>query len=152
MLWANGLVWTDMQGGLVCLITNDAEGDKLEMMRDRYESMLPELIGRAATYGMGLFADAMKSSSGGSAGVHGPGTVGAGGTLAIVGGKMVDVATGEVTDDAVILISNGKIVRTGAKAAVAVPAGAKVINAQGKTILPGLWDMHAHFEQAEWGP
>ena len=22
----------------------------------------------------------------------------------------------------------------------------------GKTILPGLWDMHAHFEQVEWGP
>src|SRR5437016_14672342 len=23
---------------------------------------------------------------------------------------------------------------------------------RGKTLLPGLWDMHAHFEQVEWGP
>jgi len=28
---------------------------------------------------------------------------------------------------------------------------AQLIDARGKTILPGLWDMHAHFEQVEWG-
>ena len=33
-----------------------------------------------------------------------------------------------------------------------IPAGAKRIDAHGKMLLPGLWDMHAHFEQAEWGP
>ena len=183
LIWGNELVWTDVQGGLVCLITNDAEGDKLEMMRDRYEAMLPELIGRAATYGMALFAEAgghggvggsaaggPGSAAGGpgsraggagaaggpgavgAVGPRGPGAPGAVGTLAIVGGKMVDVATGDVTDDAVILIRNGKIVKAGVRSAVAVPADARVINAQGKVILPGLWDMHAHFEQAEWGP
>ena len=26
------------------------------------------------------------------------------------------------------------------------------VDTRGKTILPGLWDMHAHFEQVEWGP
>jgi imidazolonepropionase-like amidohydrolase len=26
------------------------------------------------------------------------------------------------------------------------------VDAKGKFILPGLWDMHAHFEQVEWGP
>ena len=162
LIWGNELVWTDPQGGLVCLITNDAEGDKLEMMRDRYEGLLPELIGRAATYGMELFAQAMKGTGAGagtgmgagnaSGGAHSAGTVGAAGTLAVVGGKMVDVATGEVTNDAVILIRNGKIVKVGTRAAVPVPADAKLIHAEGKVVLPGLWDMHAHFEQAEWGP
>ena len=33
-----------------------------------------------------------------------------------------------------------------------LPADAFIIDAEGKTILPGLWDMHSHFEQAEWGP
>ena len=33
-----------------------------------------------------------------------------------------------------------------------IPHGATKIDARGKTILPGLWDMHAHFEQVEWGP
>ena len=27
-----------------------------------------------------------------------------------------------------------------------------MIDARRKTVLPGLWDMHAHFEQVEWGP
>ncbi|HEV9035698.1 MAG TPA: amidohydrolase family protein [Puia sp.] len=142
LIWGNELVWTDEHGNLVCLITNDAEGDKLEMMRDRYETLLPEFIGRAATYGMALFAQQM----------HGDAAQPQTGTLAVVGGRMVDVATGETTNDAVILIRKGKIVRTGARAAVAVPVGAKIIHAEGKTILPGLWDMHSHFEQAEWGP
>ena len=172
LVWGNELVWTDQQEGLVCLITNDAEGDKLEMMRDRYEVLLPQLIGRAATYGMELFAQAMKGAGSGSGGhgagsglgdhgagsgsgfggSHSAGGVGSGGTLAVVGGKMVDIATGEITNDAVILIRNGKIVKVGTKAAVPVPADAKVIHAEGKFVLPGLWDMHAHFEQAEWGP
>jgi len=117
------------------------------MMLDRYENLLPELIGRAATYGMQLFTASMKEEDGGMAGA-----IGQHGVLAIVGGKLVDVATGETTPDAVILVENGKIVKAGAKTGVTVPAGAKVIHAEGKTLLPGLWDMHAHFEQAEWGP
>ena len=155
LVWGNELVWTDAQGNLVCLITNDAEGDKLEMMLDRYEMLLPELIGRAARYGMELFAQAMKSearAAGGTGGGPAAGSIGGSGTLAIVGGKMVDVAMGQTTENAVILIRNGKIIKAGAKDAVAIPADAKIIHAEGKTILPGLWDMHAHFEQAEWGP
>jgi imidazolonepropionase-like amidohydrolase len=27
-----------------------------------------------------------------------------------------------------------------------------VVDAHGKSVLPGLWEMHAHFEQVEWGP
>ena len=158
LIWGNELVWTDQQGNLVCLITNDAEGDKLEMMRDKYEALLPDMIGRAATYGMALFAEGMKGTSGGAgprsaSGASGaPGMAGASGALAVVGGKMIDVATGQVTDNSVILIKNGKIVAAGTREAVHVPADAKIIHAEGKVVLPGLWDMHAHFEQAEWGP
>jgi imidazolonepropionase-like amidohydrolase len=153
LIWGNELVWTDEQGNLICLITNDAEGDKLEMMLDKYEGLLPELIGRAATYAMQLFVAGMGDAAGSGKEAGGSaGTLGQQGTLAIVGGRMIDVATGQSTDDAVILISGGKILKVGAKTAVTVPAGAKVIHAEGKTILPGLWDMHAHFEQAEWGP
>jgi imidazolonepropionase-like amidohydrolase len=146
LIWGNELVWTDDKGNLICLITNDAEGDKLEMMVDRYEPLLPELIGRAATYAMQLFVGDMGDKGAAE------GATGGQGTLAIVGGRMIDVATGQTTDDAVILISGGKIVRAGTKTTVAVPTGAKILHAEGKTVLPGLWDMHAHFEQAEWGP
>jgi len=144
LIWGNELVWTDAQGNLACLITNDAEGDKLEMMREEYEGLLPELIGRAATYGMQLFMA--------EAGAGGGGGSGSAGVMAVVGGRLVDVKSGAVMEHSVILIEKGKIVKTGTEGSVAIPAGARVIHAEGKTILPGLWDMHAHFEQAEWGP
>jgi imidazolonepropionase-like amidohydrolase len=54
--------------------------------------------------------------------------------------------------DSAVLIENGKIIAAGPRAQVKVPKGIKVIDATGKTVLPGLWDMHSHFEQVEWGP
>ena len=50
------------------------------------------------------------------------------------------------------MIDEGRIVAAGPRARVKIPLHAIVIDARGKTILPGLWDMHAHFEQVEWGP
>ena len=35
---------------------------------------------------------------------------------------------------------------------VKIPADAQRIDVSGKYIIPGLWDMHAHYEQVEWGP
>ncbi|WPU95930.1 amidohydrolase family protein [Mucilaginibacter sabulilitoris] len=140
LVWGNELIWTDSKGNLVCLITNDAEGDKLEMTREPYETLLPELISKAAVYGMRLFAEATAK------------TGAADEVIAITGGTLLDVVTGTSIPDAIVLISNGTITKIGKKGLVAVPAGAKVISAKGKTILPGLWDMHSHFEQAEWGP
>jgi len=141
LVWGNELLWADSKGNLICLITNDAEGDKLEMMRAQYEALLPQLITKAATYGMQLFAKATGQAAGT-----------ADETIAVTGGNLYDVVTGTSIPDAVIIISKGIIVRTGKAGSVSIPAGAKVIDAKGKTILPGLWDMHSHFEQAEWGP
>ncbi len=35
----------------------------------------------------------------------------------------------------------------GPSTSVKVPAGAKVVDVAGKAIVPGLWDMHAHFTE-----
>jgi imidazolonepropionase-like amidohydrolase len=50
------------------------------------------------------------------------------------------------------VIHNGRIVAVGPRSKVKIPRHANIIDAHGKTLLPGLWDMHAHFEQVEWGP
>lgn len=140
LIWGNEIVWTDKSGNLICLITNDAEGDKLEMMNTAYESLLPQLISRAATFSMKLFSSSMKADMAKNK------------TTAIVGGTVIDVEEGAHISNAVIIIQNGIINKVGSAAAVNIPAGATIIHAEGKTILPGLWDMHAHFQQAEWGP
>ncbi len=140
LIWGNEIVWTDQKGNLICLITNDAEGDKLEMMREAYESLLPQFISKAASYAMKLFSSSMKLNEQKNK------------TLAIVGGNVIDVEGKENINNAVILIDNGIITKLGKRDNIKIPANATVINAEGKTILPGLWDMHAHFQQAEWGP
>jgi imidazolonepropionase-like amidohydrolase len=140
LIWGNEIIWTDQKGNLVCLITNDAEGDKLEMMKTDYESLLPELISRAATYGMQLFTASMKMD------------VSKKRLLAIVGGNIIDVEGNSSIGNSVIIIENGLIKEVGKASAIKIPSNATIIHAEGKTILPGLWDMHSHFEQAEWGP
>ncbi|MCB2376517.1 amidohydrolase family protein [Hymenobacter sp. BT635] len=143
LVWGNELLWTDQQGRLICIITNDAEGDKLEMMWQPYESLLPTLIGRAATHGMRLFtATAAPNST----------KAKAKSVLAITGGAVLDVVNGHLLPNQVVLIENGKISKVGPVGKVKVPRKAEVIPAAGQTIVPGLWDMHAHFQQAEWGP
>jgi hypothetical protein len=52
----------------------------------------------------------------------------------------------------VILIENGVIKQVGTRGHVRIPKGATILDAKGKFAIPGLWDMHAHYEQVEWGP
>jgi imidazolonepropionase-like amidohydrolase len=139
LIWGNELAWTDSKGTLYCLITNDAEGDKLEMMLGPYESLLPQLIKKAAGYGMHLF------TAGGGSGTHHA-------TIAIEGATLIDVVNSTTLQNSVVVVQNGIITAAGTKEKVTIPQDAFVIDAHGKTLMPGLWDMHAHFEQAEWGP
>lgn len=43
-----------------------------------------------------------------------------------------------------VVIEGERITAVGKAGEVAVPAGATVVDGAGKTLLPGLWDMHAH--------
>ncbi len=51
-----------------------------------------------------------------------------------------------------ILIENGVIKAVGPRSQVRIPKDATILDASGKYAVPGLWDMHAHYEQVEWGP
>lgn len=43
-----------------------------------------------------------------------------------------------------VLVRGDRIVAAGATGQIDVPAGATVIDASGKTLIPGLWDAHVH--------
>ena len=61
---------------------------------------------------------------------------------AIRAGKLIDVATGRVLANQIIVIRGTKIEAVGAN--VAIPDGAKVIDLSKMTVLPGLIDCHTH--------
>src|SRR5690606_23451438 len=50
----------------------------------------------------------------------------------------------EVIENGTIVLDGNTIAAVGAAGSVRVPAGANVIDAAGKTIVPGIIDVHAH--------
>jgi imidazolonepropionase-like amidohydrolase len=67
-------------------------------------------------------------------------------SVVVTADRMVDVLTGKMVEEPVIVITDGRIAsvvgRGGARPDI--PAGAKRIDLPGKTLLPGLIDMHVH--------
>jgi imidazolonepropionase-like amidohydrolase len=69
-------------------------------------------------------------------------------TVAISADQMVDVIAGRVVKDPLILVKDGRIVsvESGARAASIISPEVKRIDLKGRTILPGLIDMHVHLD------
>lgn len=67
-------------------------------------------------------------------------------TLVIQGGKLIDGTGRAPIDDSVIVVQSGRFQAIGRRGAVAVPAGAEVIDVTGKSVLPGFIDGHGHLE------
>jgi imidazolonepropionase-like amidohydrolase len=141
LIWGRETLWFDANRNLVAAVTTDAEFDHFEAIREGYESGLGTFVGLAGSDGMAALAEISKSISGSRAE-----------KIALVGGMLIDGTGRDPVPDSVVVIEKGRIVDAGPKSRVKIPSGAQKVDARGKTILPGLWDMHAHFEQVEWGP
>lgn len=66
--------------------------------------------------------------------------------VAVVGGRILDGYGGPPIENGVVLIDGERITAVGPASAVTVPRGARVIDANGMTVLPGLIDMHVHLQ------
>lgn len=58
--------------------------------------------------------------------------------------RMIDPASGDVVENPALVIEDGRIVSSGTQGSLAAPDGAERIDLAGRTILPGLIDMHTH--------
>ena len=63
-------------------------------------------------------------------------------TLTLTGGRLLDPATGRVTDDATVVFADGRVRRAGRDARAA--RDGRVIDVGGAFVLPGLLDAHVH--------
>jgi imidazolonepropionase-like amidohydrolase len=60
---------------------------------------------------------------------------------------IIDATGAQPKPNMTLVIAEGRISSIGADGSVSLPKGARVIEAQGKFLIPGLWDMHAHLSK-----
>jgi len=140
VVWGRETVWLDGRGDLAALVTR-VHILPLEAVRADLDPALPQFQESAVRDRMNDVVRVMREA-----------TPNAAGTFALVGGRVIDGTDRQPLGDATVLIRAGRIAAVGPRGSVPVPAGTRVIDARGKTILPGLWDMHGHVSQIEWGP
>lgn len=69
--------------------------------------------------------------------------------VAVRAGVILPIVGPEIKNG-VLLIQGGKIVAVGPADRVTIPAGAEVVDATSKVVMPGLVDSHSHIADAEW--
>jgi len=65
--------------------------------------------------------------------------------IAIVGATVID-GTGAKPAARTVLVREGRIVAVGSEKSVTFPAGTRVVDGHGKWLIPGLNDMHVHYQ------
>jgi imidazolonepropionase-like amidohydrolase len=65
-------------------------------------------------------------------------------TLVLAGGRLIDGYGGPPIENAVVVIEGNTIRAVGPESAFRIPAGARIIDTNGYTMMPGLMDMHVH--------
>ncbi len=140
VVWGRETVWLDERDTLAAAITR-AGGLSFEAVREDLEPALVGFVQRATRDRMADLeaithrVPLLKS-----------------GTYAMTGATIVDGTGRAAIPDGVVVVRDGRIADVGPRAAVTIPPGVPSVAVDGKTIVPGLWDMHTHVTQIEWAP
>lgn len=62
---------------------------------------------------------------------------------------VIDMTGAAPKRDRTVVVSGNRIAEVGSPRSTTIPRDALVINAAGKYLIPGLWDMHVHFGETE---
>ena len=141
IIWGREWLWVDPSKQVVAAMTFSPGLNPIHAVRPGFETAMPALLASATSDGARELARVVQRTSPTQKPV-----------LAIVGASLIDGSGSAPVRDATVVVRGDRIVATGPRGSVSIPEGAKIVDASGKTILPGLWDMHAHHDQVEWGP
>jgi len=136
--WGDETIWLDDRDEIAAASTY-AGNLPLEAVRDEYKDALPQLIASANSdrfHELRSISRQIRPLMQAN--------------FAIVGVTLIDGKSDAAIENATVIVRDGRIADAGGK--VAIPSGIPVIDGHGKTVLPGLWEMHAHFAQVEYGP
>src|SRR3984893_14482588 len=83
---------------------------------------------------------------------RGQGLEGGGVSIVLTHVTVIDTARGTSQPDMTVVIDGDRITRVDKKRHARIPKMAKEIDATGKYLIPGLWDMHVHTFFGDWIP
>jgi imidazolonepropionase-like amidohydrolase len=135
VVWGRESVWLNDRQEIAAAVSY-AGNLPIEAVRPEYRDALPQFIRSAV-------ADRIKELA------SLPVKPVAQGSFAITNAKVIDGTGAEPVANGTVIVRDGKIAAAGR---ANVPQGLRTIDAHGATLLPGLWEMHAHFAQVEYGP
>ncbi len=67
-------------------------------------------------------------------------------SIAILHARLIDGLGGPPVEDSVVILQGNKVEYAGPANAAKVPQGSQIIDGKGKTVMPGLADMHVHLQ------
>ncbi|QXP56661.1 amidohydrolase family protein [Cellulophaga sp. HaHa_2_95] len=137
--WGGRTIWLDKSKNLVALVK--ANTQIRELIKKGYEEAKPFFIKGNVEEQMAALKKYTTDLKGEQAKVK-----------ALVGGDIVDGLSDQILKDMTMIIEDGRIKTIGKRTDVEIPENATVIDVKGKTLIPGLWDMHAHSNQVQWAP
>jgi imidazolonepropionase-like amidohydrolase len=141
VMWGINYLWLDGNGRLAMFATGGGAGLSFKTVRAALMPLRNELMEVATRAQMAELLEITSRTK-----------PSAEGSLALVGATLVDATGAPALPNATVVVEKGRIVAAGPSASTTVPASARRIDVAGKTIIPGLWDSHAHLHQIEWIP
>jgi imidazolonepropionase-like amidohydrolase len=141
VIWGINYLWLDAEGRMAMFATGGGGGLSFKTVRAALLPLRDELMDVATRAQM---AELTRIASR----THAI----ADGNIALVGATLIDATGAPAIPNATVVVQNGRIVAAGPSASTPVPRGARRVDVAGKTIVPGLWDNHAHLHQIEWIP
>nr|MDQ3072195.1 amidohydrolase family protein [Bacteroidota bacterium] len=73
------------------------------------------------------------------------------GHTALTGARIITMKGDEIIENGTILIKDNRIAAIGKSIDITIPEGSKIIDVKGKTIMPGIVDVHAHLGTFRYG-
>ena len=65
--------------------------------------------------------------------------------ITVLGAKLIDGTGADPVGDSVVVVAGTRIRAVGSRADTPVPKGGEIIDGRGKTVMPGLIELHAHY-------
>jgi len=140
LMFGREILWMNAQGDLAAAMTF-AGGLPMEAVRTEYEYALPQLYKSGVAQEMADLAAIERQVPAERSGAY-----------AIAGATLIDATGAPAHPDSVVIVRNGRIAAAGSRKVVAIPQGMPVVDGTGRTLLPGLFEMHTHYSGVEFGP